>query len=141
MKIFSIYAAFWTLFAVTFAVMFILLMICVLGIPSGIMLAVLGAAVSVFKADFVISALAPQVMMFGGISGAFLAAFFGLLAVKAGFFISEIFVRIRRKCERLKESIEEQPEAQFENSPDAQPENQTEKSPDAQLGTQYENHE
>lgn len=137
MKIFSIYAAFWILFAVTFAVMFILLMICVLGIPSGVMLAVLGAAVSVFKADFVISALAPQVMMFGGISGAFLAAFFGLLAVKAGFFISDIFVRLRRKCERLKESIEEQ----SENYPEEQSETHPENSFDAQLETRSENQE
>ena len=104
LKITVIYAAFWTLFAVNFAVMFALLFVCVLGIPSGIMLAVLGAAVLMFKADFVITALAPQVMIFGGISAAFLSAFFGLLAVKMGFWISGFFVRIRRRCERLRDA-------------------------------------
>lgn len=101
------YTGFWTLFAVNFAVMFILLMMCALGVPSGLMLAVLGAAVIIFKADFVIAAAAPQVMLFGGISAAFASAFAGLLAVKMGFGISRLFVRVRRKCERLKyENIE-----------------------------------
>lgn len=98
----ALYAGFWALFAVNFAVMFVMLFICVLGVPSGVMLAVLGAAVLIFKADFVITVLAPQVMLFGGISAAFLSAFLGLLAVKMGFWISRLFVRIRRRCDRLK---------------------------------------
>lgn len=102
LKVFALYAAFWTLFAISFAVMFAMLMACALGIPSGIMLAVLGVAVLMFKADFVITALAPQVMVFGGLAGAFLAAFSGLLAVKLGFGISDLFVRIRRKCDKLR---------------------------------------
>lgn len=104
LKIVALYAAFWALFAVNFAVMFALLLICALGIPSGIMLAVLGSAVLMFKADFVITALAPQVMIFGGLSAAFLSAFSGLLAVKMGFMISGFFVRIRRRCGRLQDS-------------------------------------
>ncbi len=101
------YAGFWTLFAVNFAVMFILLMMCALGVPSGIMIAVLGALVIIFKADFVITAIAPQTMLFGGISAVFASAFVGLLAVKMGFGISRLFVKVRRKCERLKyENIE-----------------------------------
>ncbi|MCH5209029.1 MAG: hypothetical protein J1F04_09095 [Oscillospiraceae bacterium] len=104
LKTAALYTAFWTLFTVNFAVMFVLLLICALGIPSGIMLAVLGAAVLMFRADFVITALAPQVMIFGGLSAAFLSAFFGLLSVKMGFGISGLFIRIRRKCERLREA-------------------------------------
>ncbi|MCH5204929.1 MAG: hypothetical protein J1F03_09270 [Oscillospiraceae bacterium] len=102
LKVAALYAAFWGLFAINFAAMFVMLLICALGIPSGLMLAVLGSAVLMFRADFVITALAPQLMIFGGISGAFLSAFFGLLAVKLGFGISGFFVRIRRRCERLR---------------------------------------
>lgn len=97
-----LYTGFWALFAVNFAAMFALLMVCALGVPSGLMLAVLGAAVLIFKADFVITAAAPQVMLFGGISAAFASAFAGLFAVKMGFGISGLFVRIRRKCDILR---------------------------------------
>lgn len=103
LKVVALYAAFWALFAINFAVMFVMLLICAIGIPSGIMLAVLGAAMLMFKADFVITALAPQIMIFGGISGAFLSAFLGLVAVKMGFWISGFFVRIRRRCDRWRE--------------------------------------
>lgn len=102
LKVFALYAAFWILFAIAFAVMFAMLFACAMGIPSGIMLAVLGGVTLFFKTDFVITALAPQVMLFGGLAGAFLAAFSGLTAVKIGTGISRFFVKIRRKCDKLR---------------------------------------
>lgn len=102
LKVYALYAAFWTVFAINFVVMFAMLLVCAVGIPSGIMLAVMGVAVLIFKSDFIITALAPQVMLFGGLAAAFFAAFLGLVAVKLGFGISQFFVKIRRKCNKLR---------------------------------------
>lgn len=98
------YAGFFLIFIVSFAVMFVFLVSAVMGITAGIMLAVLGIAMIMFKADFIITALAPEIMLFGGLAGAFFTAFLGLLAVKIGCCVSRLFVRIGRKCERLKGS-------------------------------------
>ena len=86
-----------------FAVMFVLLTAAVMGIPSGVMLSVLGLAILMFKADFVITELAPELMLFGGLSGAFLAAFLGTSAVKLGYLVSKLFLKLRRRRERLAE--------------------------------------
>lgn len=98
------YIGFSLLFIICFAVMFVFLVFAVVGITAGVMLAVLGTAMIMFKADFIITALAPEIMLFGGLAGAFFTAFLGLLAVKIGYFICRLFVRIGRKCERLRES-------------------------------------
>ncbi len=103
LKVFIMYAGFWTLFFVCFALMFAMLTAAVMGIPAGVMLAVLGTAILMFRADFIISALAPEIMLFGGLSAAFFAAFLGALAVKLGFSVSKLFVKTRRRAERLKE--------------------------------------
>lgn len=98
------YAGFFLIFIVSFAVMFVFLVSAVTGITAGIMLAVLGIAMIMFKADFIITALAPEIMLFGGLAGAFFTAFLGLLAVKIGYCVSKLFVKIGQKCERLKDS-------------------------------------
>lgn len=82
--------------------MFAMLVLCAVGIPFGLMAAVLGVAVLVFRADFVLTQLAPEVMLFGGLAGAFFTAFLGALAVKLGFIISRLFLRIRRRCDALR---------------------------------------
>lgn len=101
-KVFLRYTAFWIAFAVTTAAMLIMLTAAVIGVPSGVMMAVFGVAILMFKADFVITELAPQVMLFGGLSAGFFSASLGLIAVKLGFFISRGFVRVRRQCDKLR---------------------------------------
>ncbi len=103
LKVVLMYTGFWTLFFVCFAAMFAMLTAAVMGIPAGVMLAVLGTAILMFRADFIISDLAPEIMLFGGLSGAFFSAFLGALAVKIGFSASKLFVKTRRRAERLKE--------------------------------------
>lgn len=101
-KVFLYYTGYWLFFAVTFAVMFVLLMIAAVGIPFGVMLLIFGAAALVFKEDLIITELAPQLMLFGGLSLIFLSAAFGLFAVKLGFFVSRRFLRLKRRCDRLR---------------------------------------
>lgn len=101
-KVFLRYLAFWIGFAVTTAVMLVMLTTAIIGAPLGVMMAVFGVAISMFKADFIITELAPQVMLFGGLSGGFFAAALGLAAVKLGFFISRRFVKVRSRCDKLR---------------------------------------
>lgn len=102
-KVFLYYMGFWIMFAAAFAAMFAMLAAAVMGVPFGVMLSIFGVAVLAFRADFVISELSPQLMLFGGLAGAFFAAFLGLLAVKLGYAVSRLFLRIKRRCDRLRE--------------------------------------
>ena len=104
-KIFFKYTLFWILFALCFAVMFVFLVAAVMGITSGVMLAVLGTAIIMFKASFIISELAPELMLFGGLCGAFFTAFLGAAAIKIGFLISRLFIRVKRQCDKLRDSV------------------------------------
>lgn len=100
-KKFLRYTGFYLVFAVCFAIMFAMLLAAVIGIPSGAMISVFGVAVLMFKADFIITELAPEIMLFGGLAGMFFTGFLGLLAVKLGYCVSRLFVRVRRRCDRL----------------------------------------
>lgn len=102
-KVFLYYTGFWTVFAAAFAAMFVMLAAAVTGIPFGLMMSVLGVAVLAFRADFVITELAPQLMLFAGLAGACFTAFLGLLAVKLGYMTSRLFLRVKRRCDRLRE--------------------------------------
>ncbi len=102
LKVRLIYFGFSLLFAAVFIFMWALLMICAAGIPCGILMSVFGAAVLLFDADFIITALSPTFMLFGGLSLAFVGAFCGLTAVKIGFLISRLFIRIKRHCDILR---------------------------------------
>ena len=102
-KVFLYYAGYWLLFAVIFAVMFALLVIAAAGIPFGVMLVIFGTAALVFKEDLIITELAPPFMLFGGLSLMFLAAACGLVAVKLGYFISRRFLKIKRRCDKLRD--------------------------------------
>lgn len=105
-KVFVQYFLYWVTFIPVFCVMFVLLTTAVFVIPLGIMMAVFGIAIIMFKAKFVITELAPQVMLFGGLTGAFLAGFMGLAAIKLGFFISRRFLTVKRRCDRLRGWLE-----------------------------------
>lgn len=102
-KVFLYYTGFWAVFAAAFVTMFAMLAAAVMGVPFGLMMSVMGVAVLVFRADFVISEMSPQLMLFAGLAGAFFTAFLGLLAVKTGFAVSRLFLRIKRRCDRLRD--------------------------------------
>lgn len=101
-KVWLLYAAYSVLFAVVFAVMFLLLMFAVTGVPTGLLFSIFGIAMIMFKADFVITRLAPEIMLFGGLSLAFTALFCGLIAVRAGMLTARLFMRIKRRCDKLR---------------------------------------
>lgn len=101
-KVFWHYTCYWLIFAAVFAVMFALLLVAAAGIPFGVMLFIFGAAASVFNEDLIITELAPQFMLFGGPALIFFSAACGLFAVKLGFFVSRRFVKIKRRCDRLR---------------------------------------
>lgn len=101
-KVWAIYTGFAALFAVTFAVMLVLLVVAVVGVPSGVMLGIFGIAIRLFSADFIITELSPQLMIFGGAAAAFGSVFCGLLGVKAGFMVSRVFLAAKRRCDRLR---------------------------------------
>lgn len=102
-KVFLQYLAYWIMFVPIFCIMFVMLTTAVFVIPLGLIMAVFGVAMVMFKVNFVITELPAQVMLFGGLSGAFLAAFLGLAAVKLGFIISRRFLIVKRRCDRLRE--------------------------------------
>lgn len=102
-KVFLYYTGFWILFSISFAAMFGMLVCAVVGIPFGLMMAVFGVAVLVFRADFVISELSPELMLSIGLAGAFFTSFLGLLAVKLGYWLSRLFLKIKRRCDRLRD--------------------------------------
>lgn len=101
-RVWTAYFAYLILFLVTFAVMLLLLTLAAVGIPMGIIFGVFGVAIELFKADFIITELAPELMIFGGLTAACGTAFCGLLAVKAGFIVSRLFLKIKRRCDRLR---------------------------------------
>lgn len=102
-KVFLYYTGYWIFFSIMFAVMFVLLIIAAAGIPFGVMLLIYGAAALVFKEDLIITELAPPLMLFGGLSLMFLSAACGLFAVKLGYVVSRRFLRVKRRCDRLRE--------------------------------------
>ncbi|MDE7361215.1 MAG: hypothetical protein K2N38_04715 [Oscillospiraceae bacterium] len=102
-KVFLYYTGFWIVFAAVCMIMFAMLFAAVMGVPFGLMMSIMGVAVMVFRADFVISEMSPQLMLFTGLAGAFFTAFLGLLAVKMGFAVSRLFLRIKRRCDRLRD--------------------------------------
>ena len=90
------------MYAFVFALMFLLLSAAVVGVPAGLILGFFGAATVLFKADFVITGVAPELLAFGGVAAAAAAAFLGLLAVKAGFAVSRLFIKVKKRCDRLR---------------------------------------
>ena len=102
-KVFLYYTCYWLFFAIIFVVMFALLIIAAAGIPFGVMLLIFGTAALIFKEDLIITELAPPLMLFGGLSLMFLSAACGLIAVKLGYFVSRRFLRVKRRCDKLRE--------------------------------------
>ena len=75
-KVCAMQSGFAVLFLLTFCAMLAMLSAAAFGIPAGIMLSIAGVAVKLFNAQFL-----------------------GLAAVKAGFVISRLFLRVKRRCD------------------------------------------
>lgn len=89
------------LFLIVFAVMLALLCAAAFGIPAGILVSIFGFAVKLFRAQFIVTSLSAETMLFGGLAAAFGAAFCGIAAVELGYLISGVYLRVRRKCDIL----------------------------------------
>ena len=90
-KVCAMQSGFAVLFLLTFCAMLAMLSAAAFGIPAGIMLSIAGVAVKLFNAQFIVTSLTPELMIF--------SAFLGLAAVKAGFVISRLFLRVKRRCD------------------------------------------
>lgn len=101
-KVWAIRISFAVLFLAVLAVMLLLLSAAAFGIPAGLMVCFFGFAVKLFNAQFIVTSLSAEMMLFGGLAAAFGAAFCGLAAVKAGFCISRLYLRVRKKCDVLR---------------------------------------
>ena len=96
-KVCAMQSGFAVLFLLTFCAMLAMLSAAAFGIPAGIMLSIAGVAVKLFNAQFIVTSLTPELMIFGGLAAACGSAFLGLAAVKAGFVISRLFLRVKRR--------------------------------------------
>lgn len=118
-KIFFHFLCFRIVFVLCFAVMFAMLFAAVIGVTFGVIMAIFGTAVLLFRADFIISGIAPEIMLFGGLTAVFLALFLGMFAVKLGFIVSRYYLRTRRHCDNLRErEREEREEWEYSDEPD-----------------------
>ena len=100
-KVWAMKIGFAVLFLLVFGVMLALSCAAAFGVPAGLIFCFFGFAVKLFDAQFIVTALSPELMLFGGLAAAFGAAFCGLLAVKAGFCVSRLFLRVKRRCDIL----------------------------------------
>lgn len=102
LRIWAIKLGFGLLFLAVFAGMLILLTAAAFGVPAGLMVSFFGLAVKLFDAQFIITSLTPEMMLFGGFAAASGTAFGGFLAVKAGFVTARLFLRVKRLCDLLR---------------------------------------
>lgn len=100
-RVLVIKTGFAVLFLIVFAVMLALLCAAAFGIPAGIMVSIFGFAVKLLRAQFIVTSLSAETMLFGGLAAAFGAAFCGIAAVELGYLISGVYLRVRRKCDIL----------------------------------------
>lgn len=100
-RVLVIKTGFAVLFLIVFAVMLALLCAAAFGIPAGITVSIFGFAVKLFRAQFIVTSLSAETMLFGGLAAAFGAAFCGIAAVELGYLISGVYLRVRRKCDIL----------------------------------------
>ncbi len=102
LKVWCIYAFYSVLFVLAFAVMLALITTALVCIPAGFFFALVGGAMLCFDTSFVLTALAPEIMLFGGLFIAAFTAFLGFVAVKLGFAEAKLFCVLRRYCDRLR---------------------------------------
>ncbi|MGN0688197.1 MAG: hypothetical protein ACI4KA_08835 [Oscillospiraceae bacterium] len=102
LKVLCAYSAFAVLFVIVFSVLLAVITAAVICIPSGLFLSLVGGAMLFFDVSYVLTELAPEIMLFGGLFAASITAFFGFLSVKLGFGCARLFDRIRRYCDRIR---------------------------------------
>ena len=102
MKVWCYYALYAILFVVVFAFILAMVTAAFVCIPAGGFLALVGGAMLYFKVNFVLTELAPEIMLFGGLFMACISAFLGLVSVRAGFAVWKLFGVVRRHCDRLR---------------------------------------
>ncbi len=102
LKVRGLYLAYALLFAVVFVIILAAVSAAMLLIPSGLLFSVLGGAMLVADADFILTELSPLVMLFGGLFVACASAFVGLCTVKLGFFAARLFLKVRSTCDRMR---------------------------------------
>lgn len=95
-------AGFAALFLITASLMLALLSVAAFGVPAGLMVSISGLAVKLFHAQFIVTSLSAEMMIFGGLAAMFGSAFCGLAAVRAGMGICGVFVRVKRRCDLLR---------------------------------------
>ena len=82
-----------------FAVLFLAVFAVILALGCAAAFGVL--AVKLFRAEFIVTSLSAETMLFGGLAAAFGAAFCGIAAVELGFVISGAYLRVRKRCDVL----------------------------------------
>lgn len=102
LKVIAIKAGFSVALLAVAAVMLALLSAAAFGVPAGLMVSISGLAVKLFHAQFIVTSLSAEMMIFGGLAAVFGSAFCGLAAVRAGIGISGLFMRAKRKCDLLR---------------------------------------
>ncbi len=95
------YSAYVVFFVLVFVIMLCVLTAAVICIPSGLFLGLVGGAMLLFETSYILTELAPEIMLYGGLFAASCSAFLGFLAVKLGFAAARLFIRVRSYCERL----------------------------------------
>lgn len=101
-KVWCLYTLYAILFALAFVFMLCFICAAIICIPAGLFLALVGGVMLGFDADFVLTELAPEIMLFGGLFMASGTAFLAFAAVKLGFAMSRLFCIVRKSCDRLR---------------------------------------
>ncbi len=100
-KAYAIKSAYALLFALCAAVMLCVLTAALVLIPFGVFAAIMGGLLLAFDFPFIITDFPPVLMLFGGLTAAFAAAFFGFLAVKLGLLMGRLWLFVRKRCEKI----------------------------------------
>ena len=102
LRVWCAYSAYAVLFTFIFAVILATVTAAVICIPSGFFLGLVGGVMLVFDTDFVLTELAPEIMLFGGLFAACFSAFLGFVGVKLGIGAGMLFNKVRRYCDRIR---------------------------------------
>ena len=101
-KVFVAYSAYAILFVIVFVIMLSSITAAVVCIPFGLFLGLVGGVMMLFDTSFILTELAPEIMLFGGLFGACFSAFLGFASVKMGIGAAVIFSKVRRYCDRIR---------------------------------------
>ena len=101
-RVWCVYFAYAVIFVIVFVIILCGITLAVICIPSGLFLGLVGGAMLIFDTSFVLTRLAPEIMLFGGLFSACFTAFIGFVCVKLGLFSAHLFDKVRRYCDRVR---------------------------------------